>query len=260
MEGSGPPACGLQPYSNNLEPGRQKAAPPRAARGRRANATFGFVERNAFERTQGFLAQLLRYLEALTTSMEWDTEAAGPGTLGLPQRVAQVLTDTGYLEGLQLKSQGLLSGELQEFIAGIGFAFEMEVRLTGPFKLPFVDNEAAIQRKTLNPFMEKAWILYHGALLSAYAMKPLRFEKTSASTDGLEETVRVTDLPSGADGQAPAAALSPETLHFLNNALMGITSYVSLILSERQDDKELQGKLELVLEAARKAAASAKPA
>ena len=168
------------------------------------------MERNAFERTQGFLAQLLRYLEALTTSMEWDTEAAGPGTSGLPQRVAQVLTDTGYLEGLHLKSQGLLSGELQEFIAGIGFAFEMEVRLPGPFKLPFLDHEAAIQRKTLNPFMETAWIVYHGALLSAYAMKPLRFEKTSASSDGLEETVRVTDLPSASEGQAPPAALSPD--------------------------------------------------
>jgi hypothetical protein len=216
------------------------------------------VERNAFERTQGFLSQLLRYLEALSTSMEWDAEAAGTGTLGLPQRVAQVLTDAGYLEGLHLKSQGLLSGELQEFITGIGFAFEMEVRLPGPFKLPFVDAEAAIQRKTLNPFMEKAWILYHGSLLSAYAMKPLRFEKTSASTDGLEETVRVTDLPLGQNGQASATTLSPETLHFLNNALMGITSYVSLILGERKDDKELQSKLELVLEAARKAAASAK--
>lgn len=227
--------------------------------GRPSNATFWSVERNAFERTQGFLAQLLRYLEALTTSMEWDTDAAAHGSLGLPQRVAQVLTDSGYLEGLHLKSQGLLSGELQEFITGIGFAFEMEVRLPGPFKLPFVDNEAAIQRKTLNPFMEKAWILYHGALLSAYAMKPLRFEKTSATADGLEETVRITDVATGPDGRNPAAALSPETLHFLNNALMGITSYVSLILSERKDDKELQGKLELVLEAARKAAASAKP-
>jgi hypothetical protein len=91
-------------------------------------------------------------------------------------------------------------------------------------------------------------------------MRTLRFEKISASTDGLEETVRVTDLPAGSNGQAPATALSPETLHFLNNALMGITSYVSLILSERKDDKELQSKLELVLEAARKAAASAKPA
>jgi hypothetical protein len=107
--------------------------------------------------------------------------------------------------------------------------------------------------------MEKAWILYHGSLLSAYAMKPLRFEKTSASSDGLEETVRVTEAPTNSHSPNPPAALSPDTLHFLNNALMGITSYVSLILSERKDDKELQGKLELVLEAARKVAASAKP-
>lgn len=212
----------------------------------------------AFEKTQGYLALLVRYLEGLYTSLEWESEHHSPGAQPLPDRITAILTDSGHLEGLYLKSQGLLSQDLQEFITGIGLAFEMEVALPGPFKLPFVGNEAGIQRKTLNPFMEKAWVVYHGALLSAYAMKPLHFEKISATQDGLEEVVRITETPPGGNGSA--SVMSPETLHILNNALMGITSYVSLILGERKDDKELQAKLELVLEAARKAAASAKPA
>lgn len=242
------------------------------------------MERSEFERTQGFLAQLLRYLEALSTRLEWESEpggreaaggsrergdaggesppgdmaaGAGPRDAGLPARIARILADTGHLEGLHLKSQGLLSQELQEFIHGIGFAFEVEVAFPGPFKLPFVDNEASIRRLTLNPFMEKAWMAYHGALLSAYAMKPLSFRRVSASQDGLEEAMRITDAAPDAEGGAKP--MSPETLHILNNALMGITSYVSLILGERADDEELRSKLELVLEAARKAAASARP-
>lgn len=233
------------------------------------------MERSDFERTQGFLSHLLRYLEALSTRLEWDADPSGrkaeapgrdAGSHGrgadphggpdLPPRIAQILADAGHLEGLHLKSQGLLSQELQEFIQGIGFAFELEVAFPGPFKLPFVDNEATLRRMTLNPFMAKAWLAYHGALLSAYAMKPLRFRREAASQDGLEEAVRVTDA--APEGEAGARPMSPETLHILNNALMGITSYVSLILGERKDDKELQSKLELVLEAARKAAASAK--
>lgn len=214
------------------------------------------MERNAFERTQGYLDHLVRYLEGLSTSMEWDIDEAPPQDAhGMPARLARILVDSGQLEGLHLKSQGILSQELQEFIVEVGFAFEMAVVLPGPFKLPFVDNEAVIQRRTLNPFMEKAWAVYHSALLSAYAMRPLRFEKVGGSADGMEASMRVREVPPEA-GQG-ASAMSPETLHYLNNALMGITSYVSLILGERKDDKELASKLELVLEAARKAAASA---
>lgn len=246
------------------------------------------MERSEFERTQGFLSQLLRYLEALHTRLEWESdpggreaggggrEAAGSGgedgeagtegragsgagseSAELPARIARILADAGHLEGLHLKAQGLLSQELQEFIHGIGFAFELEVTFPGAFKLPFVDNEASLRRMTLNAFMEKAWMVYHGSLLSAYAMKPLRFRRDSASQDGLEAAMRVTDsAPEAGGGTKP---MSPETLHILNNALMGITSYVSLILGERADDEELRSKLELVLEAARKAAASARP-
>jgi hypothetical protein len=210
------------------------------------------VERQPFEKTQEFLAQLVRYLEGLTTGMRWDPPSGLFPDAELPDRIVQILVDCGYVEGLNLKAQGILSGELQDFITGIAFAFEVQVALPGPFKLPFVDNEAAIQRKTLNAFMEKAWVLYHGALLSAYAMKPLRFERISASPDGMEVVVRVREAPQEA-GQPGGQAMSPETAHYLNNALMGITSYVSLILSERKDDKELQNKLGLVLEAAQRA-------
>ncbi|HLP40892.1 MAG TPA: hypothetical protein VK465_05245 [Fibrobacteria bacterium] len=216
------------------------------------------MERNAFERTQGYLDHLVRYLEGLSTSMEWDIdEAPHRNAYGMPARLARVLVDSGQLEGLHLKSQGILSQELQEFIVEVGFAFEVAVVLPGPFKLPFVDNEAVIQRKTLNPFMEKAWAVYHSALLSAYAMRPLRFEKVGDSADGMEASMRVREAPP--EGSQDSSAMSPETVHYLNNALMGITSYVSLILGERKDDPDLASKLELVLEAARKAAASAQP-
>ena len=96
---------------------------------------------------------------------------------------------------MHLKSQGLLSQELQEFIQGVGFAFELDVTFPGSFKLPFVGNEASIRRKTLNPFMEKAWVVYHGSLLSAYAMKSLRFDRATVSQDGLEESCRSPTRP-----------------------------------------------------------------
>lgn len=217
------------------------------------------MERIAFERTQGYLGHLVGYLEGLCTSMQWEIGPAQADGHALPDRVVQILVDSGFMEGLHLKAQGLLSPELQEFIVGVGFAFEVQVSLPGPFKLPFIDNEAAIQRKTLNAFMEKAWVVYHGALLSAYAMRPLRFERSSASPDGLEETVRVREAPPGSgEAAGHTAAMAPESIHALNNALTGITSYVSLILAERKGDGDLQAKLGLVLEAASKAAATAR--
>jgi hypothetical protein len=60
----------------------------------------------------------------------------------------------------------------------------------------------------------------------------------------------------GAGDDLDGASHSVEAgdIHRLNNALAGITSYVSLILEERRQDKDLQEKLGLVLEAAKKAA------
>lgn len=102
--------------------------------------------------------------------------------------------------------------------------------------------------------MERAWLVYHAALLSAYALKPLRFERVP-SADGLEEVVRIREAPAvPAEGHTPA--LGADAVHKLNNALAGITSYVSLILEERKADKDLQEKLGLVLEAAKRAAAA----
>lgn len=217
------------------------------------------MERLEFERTQGYLAHLLGYLEGLSGA--WAAASGRGAQAALPERIARILADSGYLEGLHLKSLGLLSQELQEFIIGVGFAFEVEVSMPGPFKLPFLDQDAALQRKTLNPFREEAWLVYHGSLLSAYAMRPLRFERASVSQDGLEEVLRVREAPAPAEGaSSPLPDLAPDSLHALNNALAGITSYVSLILGERKNDADLQGKLGLVLEAATKAAAAQKAA
>jgi len=184
--------------------------------------------------------------------MESESADGGPpGPWGLPARIGAILTDSGYLEGLHLKAQGCLSQDLLEFIRSIGYAFEIEAAPLGAFKLPFVDNELVIQRKTLNEFMEKAWLVYHAALLSAYALTPLRFERVP-SADGLEEVVRVRESPPSAmDG---SHGMGPDAVHRLNNALAGITSYVSLILEERKEDSDLREKLGLVLEAAKKAA------
>jgi hypothetical protein len=211
------------------------------------------MENESFEKSQRYLNQLLGYLEGLNSEMESESAEAGTaGPWGLPARIAAILTDSGWLEGLHLKAQGCLSSDLLEFIRGVGYAFEIEASPLGAFKLPFIGNELAIQRKTLNAFMEKAWLVYHAALLSAYALKPLRFERVP-SADGLEEVVRIREAPTEpGDGHTPA--LGADSIHSLNNALAGITSYVSLILEERKLDEDLQEKLGLVLEAAKRAA------
>jgi hypothetical protein len=213
------------------------------------------MQNDSFEKSQRYLTQLLGYLEGLHAAVDRDSAEAGPpGPWGLPARIGAILLDSGYLEGLHLKAQGCLSSDILEFIRSIGYAFEIEAGPLGPFKLPFIDNELAIQRKTLNGFMEKAWLVYHTALLSAYALKPLRFERVP-SADGLEEVVRIREAPpESPDGIAPS--LGSDAVHRLNNALAGITSYVSLILEERKDDRDLQEKLGLVLEAAKQAAAA----
>jgi hypothetical protein len=212
------------------------------------------MQNDSFEKSQRYLTQLLGYLEALYAAVDRDSAEAGPpGPWGLPARIGAILLDSGYLEGLHLKAQGCLSPDILEFIRGIGYSFEIEATPMGAFKLPFIDNELAIQRKTLNAFMEKAWLTYHSALLSAYSLKPLRFERVP-SADGLEEVVRIREAPpESVEAHAPALGAVP--IHALNNALMGITSYVGLILDERKQDADLREKLGLVLEAAKKAAA-----
>ncbi|MEO6095981.1 MAG: hypothetical protein ABIW76_09930 [Fibrobacteria bacterium] len=212
------------------------------------------MQNDSFEKSQRYLTQLLGYLEALYSAVDRaSAEADPPGPWGLPARIGAILMDSGYLEGLQLKAQGCLSTDILEFIRGIGYSFEIEATQIGAFKLPFIDNELVIQRKTLNVFMEKAWLTYHAALLSAYSLKPLRFERVP-SADGLEEVVRIREAPPESV-EAHAPMLGAVSIHALNNALMGINSYVGLILDERRQDADLCEKLGLVLEAAKKAAA-----
>ena len=220
------------------------------------------MESGSTDKAQRYLQQLLGYLEGIYASLEPESES-GPAP-GLPPRMAQILSGSGYLEGLRLKAQGCLSSDLQDFIRGIGIAFEMEVAPRGAFKLPFLDNELVLQRKTLNAFMERAWPVYHAALLSAYSLRPLRFEKLpSHPADQMEEALRIAEAagPGGApDDEAPGAEpeMGPEARHRINNALGGITSYVSLILAERKADADLQKKLGVVLEAAKRAADAVK--
>ena len=215
------------------------------------------MENGSFEKTQRYLMQLLGYLEGIHSSMDWESTEEGTAEFpsGLPPRIEAILAHSGYLEGMRLKAQGCLSSDILEFIRTVGMAFEIEAAPRGAFKLPFLDAEIGLQRKTLNDFMEKAWLVYHAALLSAYALRPLRFERR-ASEDGLEETLRVQeasgDLP---DGRA-WDGIAPDAVHTLNNVLSGILGYVSLILEERKADKDLQEKLGLVLDAAKRAASA----
>jgi len=223
------------------------------------------METQAFERTQRCLATFLAYLEGIHSSMDWDAQEAEAPVAGgqaggsgednrpLPPRLERILSDCGYLEGMSLKARGCLSSDLQEFIMQVGMAFEMEAAPQGVFKLPFVDGEIAFQRKTLNPFMEKAWMTYHAALLSSYALKPLRFERLPSESGGhLEGVVRLKPDSPGRYTTETSGGLGPESVHRLNNSLSGIAGFVSLMMEERKNDKDLQEKLGLVLEAAKK--------
>jgi hypothetical protein len=215
------------------------------------------MEKASFEKTQRYLLQLLGYLEGVHSSMDWASidEEASPFPSGLPPRIETVLMHSGFLEGMSLKAQGCLSSDIQEFIRTVGMAFEIEAIPQGAFKLPFIEAEIAIQRKTLNDFMEKAWQVYHAALLSAYALRPLRFQR-SASSDGLEETVRIVEASTAPANSRTWESIAPGALHTVNNSLSGILGYVTLILEERKTDVDLQNKLSLVLEATKQAASA----
>ncbi len=213
------------------------------------------MENGSFEKTERYLMQLLGYLEGIHSSMDWESTEAGmpEPPSGLPPRIEAVLSHSGYLEGMHLKAQGCLSSDILEFIRAVGMAFEIEAVPQGAFKLPFIGAEIAIQRKTLNDFMEKAWLVYHAALLSAYALKSLSFERRP-SDDGLEETVRILESAQALPYGRAWDSITPNTVHTLNNVLSGILGYVSLMQEERKTDLELQEKLGLIIEAAKQAA------
>ncbi len=201
--------------------------------------------------------QLLGYLEGVHSSMDWDTLEDGTHEQpsGLPPRIEAILSHSGYLEGMRLKAQGCLSSDILEFIRTVGMAFEIEAVPQGTFKLPYLDGEIAIQRKTMNDFMEKAWLVYHAALLSAYTLRQLQFERSPAA-NGLEEVVHIRESLPNLESRWAGVGITPDTVHTLNNGLSGIMGYVSLILEERRADPDLQQKLGMVLEAAKHAAAS----
>ena len=260
------------------------------------------MENGAFEKTQRYLMQLLSYLEEIHTSMDWESETKMPSgeshaaresdtasvgtefSQGFSNRIANILSQSGYLEGMHLKAQGCLSSDLIDFIRSMSMAFEMAAEPQGNFKLPFVHSEIRLQRKTLNDFMEKAWKVYHESLLSAYSMNPVRFEVLE-SENQLEKTLRIVEAnKSGVAGEAGSAdnaggagaggasgtghaghaghgghvgiswnGIPAETVHTVNNLLSGILGYVSLMIEERKSDIGLHEKLQLILEATQQA-------
>jgi len=293
---------GLRFHFRNLKKAGQTKGPKA-----RERTYFLFMENGAFEKTQHYLMQLLSYLEGIHTSMDWesetkmpsgeshaasDSDALGVGSefsQGFSNRIANILSQSGYLEGMHLKAQGCLSSDLIDFIRSMSMAFEMAAEPQGNFKLPFVHSEIRLQRKTLNDFMEKAWKVYHESLLSAYSMNPVRFEVLE-SENQLEKTLRIVEAnTSGVTGEAGAGdhvggagaagagaaghvghggtghgvhgghvgiswnGNHSETVHSVNNLLSGILGYVSLMKEERKSDTGLQEKLQLILEATQQA-------
>ncbi len=206
------------------------------------------MDNQVFERTQAYLSKLIPYLESLYSGHEESDPSP------FPARIEHLLQECGYLEGMRLKEQGFISSELEDFIQNIGFAFEIEAKPGRPFKLPFVGNEIAIQRKTLNAFMEKAWVFYHSALLSAYSLRNLNFESQSPDSAGMETVYRITESSELSGLAVEEEGFSNQFAHKLNNYMSGIISYTSLMLSEQKEGPETLERLQLIWESAQKSA------
>ncbi len=147
------------------------------------------MDTELFANTQRTLGELLGYLEELHPALDLPVEIPG----GLSHSFHSIFHHAGYVQGLYLKTQGFLSADLEEFIEGLAYTFELEVLFKGNFRLPFLGCEISLQRKTLNTFREAAWEIYHAALLSAYALHVLTFHRTSSPDAGeLDILLRIT--------------------------------------------------------------------
>ncbi len=206
------------------------------------------MENQVFERTQAYLTKLIPYLESLYSGHEQSESSH------FPVRIQHLLQECGYLEGMRLKEQGFISSELEDFIQNIGFAFEIEAKPGRPFKLPFVGNEISIQRKTLNAFMGKAWMVFHAALLSAYSLRNLKFASESPDSAGMETVYRIVEDSELAGLAVEEEGFSNQFVHKLNNYMSGIISYTSLMLSEQKEEPETLERLQLIWESAQKSA------
>lgn len=203
-----------------------------------------------YQEARGLLAPLLDYLEEWQASLggAWEKREVPES---LPTRLGRIFENLGHLEGMRLKSQGLLSQEVEAFIRTLSPVFGAETQVVGPFKLPFLGAEFRLRYGEVNLFRHRAWLLYHQTLLSAYALRPLRFQALSPmGPEAFEHAVRLEEAPVLTE-QAPALS---EAAHRLNNQLAGILSFASLMLAEDRYDGETAQRLALIRESALKAA------
>ncbi len=210
---------------------------------------------------QAALTRILAYLEPICRTLreeESDEEesSSDAATSYVPSQAVAVLHDAGYLEGLRLKALGALSGDMMNLIQELGLCFEVEVHLDAGFKLPFVGSSFHLECKSLNPWRVEAWRLFHGGLLSAYALQPLHFE-----AHGLLNPLEAHFVVS--EGEEPTlqrqAEWPRESMSAAHNLLMGILNYSALILKNPPHDGDLAEKVGLIQEAARKLAIKLSP-
>lgn len=221
---------------------------------------------------QAALSHLLSYLEPMCRTLAEEegpsaesNAKSGPGPdfsnwpqpHFWPQRAHCLMHDTGYLEGLRLKALGALSGDLSGFMQELALCFEAEVRFEAPLKLPFAGHRFQLECKSMNPWRVEAWRVFHGGLLSAYAMQPLHlhWEEPRNPLEALL-VVREGEEPS----LAKATEIPREVAHGAGNLVTGILNYAALILKEKPVEAPLAEKVGLIQEAARKLALKLSPA
>jgi hypothetical protein len=209
---------------------------------------------------QAALAQIMAYLEPICRTLQAE-EASEPTPEGnavvfLPDHALCLLHDAGHLEGLRLKAMGALSGDLLGLIQELDMCFEVAVKFDAAFKLPFVGGTFQLECKSMNPWRLEAWRIFHGGLLSAYALQPLHLESQGPESP-LEATMVVLA------GEEPRLlrqnGIAKEITHSANNLITGILNYASLILKETPAEGQLVERVTLIQEAARKLAAKLIP-
>jgi hypothetical protein len=142
------------------------------------------MDADFFSLTQRHLASLITFAEDIGSTLDFagpsnSENSAPPGDESNP--LAALFRASGRLEGLRLRERGLLSSDLLDYVQELAMTFEMEVKPSGPFKLPFLGQSLILERKTLNSLRQMAWEAYHAELFSAYALKSLFFIQQEAT-------------------------------------------------------------------------------
>jgi hypothetical protein len=230
-------------YSPGAIPARGRRAPPPFL-GQGGASTFPPVDQDIFADAQRHVGELLGHLEDLHSALDLEAEKGGL----LPEPFAAVFQRSGYIQGLYLKTQGFLSSDLQEFIRGLAYSFEVEAEFPADLKLPFAGSEIFLRRKTLNPFRESAWQAYHSGVFSAYALRSLAFEKPPSPEGlGFDQLYRLVEIP---DFPSPRRHRQSE------KRLSGIALLAENLLNEAGMPAGAAKKLKLLHETALEAATS----